>query len=53
MKIRFLFAWDDFWIGVFYDRKKKIVYILPLPMVGVAIHLRTNTGTESAKLDNN
>lgn len=37
IKIRPVLAWYDFWIGVFWDRKKRIVYILPLPMMGVAI----------------
>lgn len=39
MKIQFLFKWYDFWIGLFYDRKKKWVYILPVPMIGIIVKL--------------
>jgi hypothetical protein len=36
-KIKLIFAWYDFWIGLFYDTKKKLLYIFPLPMVGIVI----------------
>lgn len=36
-KIEFIFAWYDFWIGIFYDRKKKWIYIFPVPMCGIII----------------
>jgi len=31
MRVKFFFALYDFWIGVFWDRKNKILYICPLP----------------------
>jgi len=27
--------WFDFWVGVYYDKKKNIVYIFPVPTLGV------------------
>lgn len=38
-RVTFIFAWYDLWIGVFYDKNKKWIYILPLPMVGIIIKL--------------
>ena len=39
MKIKIIFAWYDFWIGLFYDQKKKWLYIFPMPMIGILIKL--------------
>jgi hypothetical protein len=36
-RIRPVFAWFDLWVGVFVDRPKRRIYILPLPMVGIVI----------------
>ena len=37
MRIRPIFAWYDFWVGVFYDRAKRSLYLFPVPMLGVVI----------------
>jgi hypothetical protein len=39
MKIKPMFAWYDFWIGVFYDQQKHRLYILPIPMFGLMVQL--------------
>lgn len=38
MKIKFIFAWYDIWIGVFIDRQKWCVYIFPIPCFGIRIY---------------
>lgn len=37
MKIKILFAWYDLWIGIFIDKIKGVIYILPIPTLGVKI----------------
>lgn len=39
MRVRPIFAWYDFWIGVFYDRPKRRIYIFPVPMFGFRVDL--------------
>lgn len=38
-KIELMFAWYDIWVGVFIDKRKRIVYVFPLPMIGIKITL--------------
>jgi len=38
MKIRPIFAWYDLWIGIFIDKKKRAVYVFPIPMFGIVIN---------------
>lgn len=39
MSIKPIFAWYDFWIGFYYDKNKKRLYIFPIPMFGLVIEL--------------
>lgn len=45
MKIRPIFAWYDFWIGAFWDSKKRKLYIFPLPMFGIVVSLNQKGGS--------
>ena len=40
VRIRPLFAWYDFWVGVFIDTRKRRAYILPLPCIGFVVEWR-------------
>lgn len=34
-----MFAWYDFWVGLFYDKAKRRLYIFPVPMFGIMVQL--------------
>lgn len=44
MKVSFLFAWYDLWVGFFWDSKKKWLYFFPIPMFGLIFKFNKNTG---------
>jgi len=37
MMIRPVCAWYDFWVGLFWDRSKRRLYVLPCPCLGIVI----------------
>lgn len=37
MKVKFIFAWYDLWVGAFWDQNKRKLYILPVPCFGLVI----------------
>ena len=39
MRVKPMFAWYDFWIGAFYDKPRRRLYVFPVPMFGVRIDL--------------
>lgn len=38
IRVEFIFAWYDFWFGVFVDTEKRRVYVFPVPMLGFKIY---------------
>ena len=34
MTVRPVFAWYDLWIGAYWDRSRRRLYVLPIPCVG-------------------
>lgn len=38
--VRFVFAWNDFWMGIFWDRNKFRLYIFPIPMFGMRVDFK-------------
>jgi len=40
MKISFIFAWYDLWIGAFWDKKKRWLYLFLIPCFGIIIKLK-------------
>lgn len=37
LRAKLQFLWYDFWIGLYYDRAGKVLYICPLPMCVIRI----------------
>lgn len=38
MSVRF--AWYDLWIGAYWDRKSRVLYVCPLPMLLITVPFR-------------
>ncbi len=39
MKVSFSFLWFDLWVGAYYDRAKRVLYVCPLPMCVIRIEM--------------
>jgi len=37
VRARLVFAWYDVWVGAYWDRLDRHLYIFPLPMLGVRL----------------
>lgn len=48
MKLRLLFAWYDLWVGAYWDRKERKLYILPIPCVGVVLEFKSGDSSRRA-----
>jgi len=50
MKIKLIAKWYDFWIGVFWDSRKKRLYLLPIPCIGIVIHLERHRSLQRTRV---
>jgi len=41
MTVKLVAAWFDLWCGVFWDRAKRSLYVLPLPCLGLVFEFGT------------
>lgn len=37
MKIKLIFAWYDLWVGFFWDRKSRKLYVFLVPTIGIIL----------------
>jgi hypothetical protein len=37
MTVYLLFAWFDFWVGLYWDRARRRLYVFPVPMFGIVL----------------
>ena len=51
MKISPIFAWYDLWVGVFWDRVKRKLYVMPFPTLGVVLDFSKSTMNPSLGID--
>ena len=40
MKVRLFFEWFDMWVGVYWSKESRTLYICPLPMVVLALEFK-------------
>lgn len=48
MRVRPIFAWYDLWVGAFWDQKKRVLYIFPVPCLGLKIEFGPTDKTPDA-----
>lgn len=48
-RIKFIFKWFDFWIGLFVDTENRLIYIFPIPMFGFKIGYQYKIFKENKK----
>jgi len=36
VRVRFVAAWYDIWVGAYWNRRNKVLYLM-VPLVGIAI----------------
>jgi hypothetical protein len=49
-RVDFVCAWYDFWIGLYWNREKRWLYILPVPCLGICIRFGRDRAGETFSL---
>lgn len=49
MKFRLFFAWYDLWVGAFWDRKSRTLYLALIPTIVLSIEMGEEHGTRSER----
>lgn len=39
MSVEPFFRWYDLWVGTYWDCVNRVLYVCPLPMVGIAVRI--------------
>lgn len=47
MKVAVFLAWYDLWVGLFWDQKKQVLYICPLPCIVIKVECRRSGEEEN------
>ena len=42
LTMRLIFAWYDFWIGLYWDRAMRRLYLFPVPCCGLMLDFAPN-----------
>jgi hypothetical protein len=37
MRVRFMFAWYDLWVGAYWNRDARKLYLFPVPCLGICL----------------
>jgi len=39
LRLKFFFAWYDAWLGLYYDRSRKVLYFCPVPCCVISFQI--------------
>lgn len=53
LKIELFFAWYDFWVGLYFNRKEKSVYICLIPCLVIKIYKDTPKKIDYLEISSN
>jgi len=51
MKVKLLFLWYDLWVGFYWDKKNRTLYVCPLPTVVIRIKFKAKLFPEPQEIE--